>query len=58
MYVFCIKVELSILNLALISQIVKKGQTFTEIEDGGVGQFEFWEFQDSKTPKCGEGTVV
>jgi len=30
-------------NLALISQIVKKCQTISEIEDGGVRHFEFWQ---------------
>jgi len=41
MYVFCIKVAISLLNLALISRILKKLQTLTEIDDGGVGHFEF-----------------
>jgi len=41
--VFCFKVAISILNLALISQIVKQWQTFFEIEDGGVSRFEFWQ---------------
>jgi len=39
MYVFCIKVAISLLNLALFSQIVKKWQTFSEIEEGGVRSF-------------------
>jgi len=43
MYVFCITVAISVLNLALNSQLVKKWQTFSEIEDGGVRHFELWQ---------------
>jgi len=35
----CIKVAIPQLNLALTSQIVKKWQTFSEIQDGGVRHF-------------------
>jgi len=41
MYVFCIKVAISILNLELISEMMKKCQTFPEIKCGGVRHFEF-----------------
>jgi len=41
MFVFCIKVALFQLNLALISQIVKKLQPFSEIQDYGIRHFKF-----------------
>jgi len=42
MYVFYNKVTISLLNLTLISQIVKKLQSFTKIQDVEV-RHEFWQ---------------
>jgi len=43
MNVFYSRVTLSLLNLTFISQIVKKFQLFTEIQDGGIRHLEFWQ---------------